>query len=179
MGLFSHKKEQANRELVEQILLERYDQYYRLAYRYAHHEADAFDIVQNGAYKAIRSSAGLKNPQYAQTWIYRIMLNECFQYLRQPRDFSYEELQDESGLEGEAAQDHYADMDLQRALDTLSEKDRAVVILKYFEDRKLTEIGEILEENVNTVKSRLYRSLSKLQGLLLEEAEKGGTAYGA
>lgn len=80
---------------------------------------------------------------------------------------------------GEAAEDHYADIDLQKALETLGEKDRSVVILKYFEDMKLSEIADILEENVNTVKSRLYRSLRKLQGLLLEEAEKGGTAYGA
>lgn len=179
MSLFSAKKEKANRQLVEQILLERYNQYYRLAYRYAHHEADAFDIVQNGAYKAIRSCDTLKNPQYAQTWIYRIMLNECFQYLGRPSDFSYEEMQDRNGLEGKATEDHYADIDLQKALDMLSGKDRAVIILKYFEDRKLTEIADILEENVNTVKSRLYRSLRKLQGLLLEEAEKGGKAYGA
>ncbi|MCI9337374.1 MAG: sigma-70 family RNA polymerase sigma factor [Lachnospiraceae bacterium] len=179
MRFFSQKKEKANRELVEQILLERYNQYYRLAYRYVHHEADAFDIVQTGAYKAIRSCADLKEPRYAQTWIYRIMLNECFQYLERPRNFSYEEMQDRNGLEGKAAEDHYADLDLQNALDTLSEKDRCVVILKYFEDMKLTEIADILEENVNTVKSRLYRSLRKLQGLLLEEAEKGGTAHGA
>lgn len=59
MSFFSQKKEKANRELVEQILLERYNQYYRLAYRYTHHEADAFDIVQTGAYKAIRSSGAL------------------------------------------------------------------------------------------------------------------------
>ena len=179
MSFFSQKRENANRKLVEQILLERYNQYYRLAYRYAHHEADAFDIVQNGAYKAIRSSDTLKNPQYAQTWIYRIMLNECFQYLKRPSDFSYEEMQERNGLEGQAAEDRYADMDLQKALDALTEKDRSVVILKYFEDMKLTEIAGILEENVSTVKSRLYRSLRKLQGLLLEEAEKGGTAYGA
>ena len=179
MSFFSQKREKANRELVEQILLELYDQYYRLAYRYAHHEADAFDIVQNGAYKAIRGSHALKEPQYAQTWVYRIMLNECFQYLKRPSAASYEELQDRYGLEGEAAEDHYADIDLQKALETLGEKDRSVVILKYFEDMKLSEIADILEENVNTVKSRLYRSLRKLQGLLLEEAEKGGTAYGA
>lgn len=179
MSLFSAKKEKASRELVEQILLERYNQYYRLAYRYARHEADAFDIVQNGAYKAIKGSHALKEPRYAQTWIYRIMLNECFQYLKRPSASSYEEMQDRYGLEGEAAEDRYADIDLQRALDMLEERDRSVVILKYFEDMKLSEIAEILEENVNTVKSRLYRSLRKLQGLLLEEAEKGGTAYGA
>lgn len=179
MSFFSQKKEKANRELVEQILMERYNQYYRLAYRYAHHEADAFDIVQNGAYKAIRNSGSLKEPQYAQTWIYRIMLNECFRYLKRPSDFSYEEMQDRNGLEWEAAEDRYADLDLQNALDTLTGKDRSVVILKYFEDMKLTEIADILEENVNTVKSRLYRSLRKLQGLLLEESGKGGKAYGA
>lgn len=179
MSFFSQKKEKANRELVEQILLDRYNQYYRLAYRYAHHEADAFDIVQNGAYKAIRSCDTLRNPQYAQTWIYRIMLNECFQYLKRPNDFSYEEIQDKNGLPGKSEEEQYADIDLQRALDALPAKDRAVVILKYFEDRKLTEIADILEENVNTVKSRLYRSLRKLQGLLLEDAEKGGTVYGA
>lgn len=179
MGFFSQKKERANRELVEQILLERYDQYYRLAYRYAHHEADAFDIVQNGAYKAMRSCDTLKEPRYAQTWIYRIMLNECFQYLKRPGHFSYEEMQDTSALAETAVEDHYADIDLQNALDMLDKKDRSVIILKYFEDMKLSEIADILEENVNTVKSRLYRSLRKLQRLLLAEAEKGGTAYGA
>ncbi len=45
---------------VEDLLLQNYDQYYRLAYSYVHNEADAGDIVQNGAYKAIRSSSDLK-----------------------------------------------------------------------------------------------------------------------
>ena len=59
---------------IEQLLLENYNKYYRLAYSYVHHEADAADIVQNGAYKAIKNSDALKQEEYAQTWIYRIML---------------------------------------------------------------------------------------------------------
>ena len=43
-----------------------------------------------------------------------------------------------------------------------------IVELKYFEDMKLEEIAAILDLNVNTVKSRLYRSLKKLR-LVLEE----------
>ena len=62
---FSGKKERANRNLVEQIILEKYNQYYRLAYSYVHNEADACDIVQNGAYKALRGSHALKKPEYA------------------------------------------------------------------------------------------------------------------
>ncbi len=69
----------------------------------------------------------------------------------------------ETGFELSYTEDNCEKIDLQRALDSLPEKDKAVVILRYFEDRKLEEIADILEENVNTVKSRLYRSIKKLR----------------
>ena len=67
---------------VEHVLLSEYNRYYRLAFSYVHNEADACDIVQNGAYKAIRASKNLKNIEYAGTWVYRIMLNEIFDFCR-------------------------------------------------------------------------------------------------
>lgn len=45
----------------------------------------------------------------------------------------------------------------------MPEKDKAVIELRYFEDMKLTDIASVLDENVNTVKSRLYRGLKKLK----------------
>ena len=60
-------------------------------------------------------------------------------------------------------------MDLQRALDLLSLQDKAVIIMKYFEDKKLEEIADILDENVSTIKSRLYRGVKKLKLKLAEE----------
>ena len=172
MLFFPGKKNQTNRKLIERIILEKYNQYYRLAYSYVHNEADACDIVQNGAYKAMRGSDTLKNPEYAETWVYRIMLNECFGYLKKPGFLSYEAMQEENGMEAGAVEDTYTNVDLQRALETLPEHDRAVVILKYFEDRKLEEIADILEENVSTVKSRLYRSIKKLRGILSDESNR-------
>lgn len=166
MRFFSEKKDKTNKELIEQIILEKYNQYYRLAYNYVHNEADAGDIVQTGAYKALRSSHTLKKPEFAETWIYRIMLNECFYCLKQPRLCSYESMQENGGLEAEYTEDSYVNLDLQRALDSLPDQDKAIVILKYFEDKKLEEIAEILDENVNTVKSRLYRSMGKLRNAL-------------
>lgn len=171
MHFFFEKKDKTNKSLIEGILLEKYNQYYRLAYSYVHNEADAGDIVQNGAYKAIRSSHTLNKPEYAETWIYRIMLNECFQYLKRPQFVSYEAIQSENGTEAGYSEDKYSNVDLQRALDDLPDVDKAIVILKYFEDRKLEEIAEILEENVNTVKSRLYRSMKKLRAVLSDEEE--------
>ena len=163
LQIISARKKKTNEQIVEQIILEQYNQYYRLAFSYVKNEADAGDIVQNGAYKALRSSYTLRQQEYAKTWVYRIMLNEIFAYLRQPKYESYEFLQENQGYEAEYTEDKYLDIDLQRALDTLPEQDKAIVTMKYFEDKKLEEIAEILNENISTVKSRLYRSMKKLQ----------------
>lgn len=148
---------------VEQILLSEYNRYFRLAMSFVHNEADACDIVQNGAYKAIRGSKTLKNKEYAGTWIYRIMLNEIFRFYKGEKHISIEEVPEE-GYE-----DNYENFDLRKALDSLPERDKAVVELRYFEDLKLEEIAEILKENVSTVKSRLYRSIEKLRLKMQEE----------
>ena len=51
----------------------------------------------------------------------------------------------------------------------MREKDKAIVVLRFFEDKTLEEIAEILEENISTVKSRLYRSMKKLRILLSDD----------
>ena len=48
--------EKSKEKLVEDVILENYNKYYRLAYSYVHNATDAEDIVQNGVYKALRSS---------------------------------------------------------------------------------------------------------------------------
>lgn len=148
------KKEQK----IEQLLLENYNSYYRLAYSYVHNESDACDIVQNGAYRAILHSDTLRQEKYAATWLYRIMLNEIFRFVKKEQPMSLDAVEAEQGKE-----DTYENIDLQRALDMLPKEDKAVIELKYFEDMKLTEIAEVLNENVNTIKSRLYRGLKKLR----------------
>ena len=59
--------------------------------------------------------------------------------------------------------DDYENFDLKKALDKLPDNYRTVVVLRYFEDLKFEEIAEVLNENVNTVKTRLYKSLKALR----------------
>lgn len=146
------------REVIEDLLLRNYNKYYRIACSYLHNDEDAGDVVQNGAYKAILNSHKLNNIEYAQTWIYRIMMNEIFAKYREKDNVSLEEVSYEQGKE-----DSYENIDLKRAIDTLDKEDRTVVILRYFEDMKLEEIAMVLEENLSTVKSRLYRCMKKLK----------------
>lgn len=84
------------------------------------------------------------------------MMNEIYRYgsHKQP---------DSLDMYDEGKEDVYEDADLAVILDHLDPKDKAVIVLKYFEELKLKEIAEILGENENTIKSRLYRSLKKLK----------------
>jgi RNA polymerase sigma-70 factor, ECF subfamily len=68
-------------------------------------------------------------------------------------------------------EDHYADLDLQKALEGLSVKYKTVVVLRFFEDLKLEEIAEVLEENVSTIKTRLYKALQLLRINMTEREE--------
>lgn len=77
---------------------------------------------------------------------------------------SLDELPTEQGQE-----DHYENIDLKRALDQMNPQDKAVIELRYFEDMKIEDIAKVLDENVNTVKSRLYRGLKKLRLELTDE----------
>lgn len=149
----------------ERVLLENYDKYYRLAYSYMKSEQDALDVVQESAYKAIRDCGQVKEQRYIGTWLYRIVVNTALDALRRRgREVALEEWKENSW------QPSYAGLELWEILDRLDEKERTVVVLRYFHDLKLEDIAGILGENVNTVKARLYRTLKKMRMELEPEA---------
>ena len=156
--------------LVHECLVKNYEKYYRMAYSYVFCEQDAMDIVQEGAYRAILKSDLLKQPEYVDTWICKIVINEALRFLKKNKLASV----DMESLPEQGQEDQVEDIDLQRALDKLDEQERAIVVLRYFEEEKLENIGKTMNLNVNTVKSRLYRAMDKLKKYM----ETGGAEYG-
>lgn len=156
--------------LVHECLVKNYEKYYRMAYSYVFCEQDAMDIVQEGAYRAILKSDLLKQPEYVDTWICKIVINEALRFLKKNKLASV----DMESLPEQGKEDEVEDIDLQRALDKLDEQERAIVVLRYFEEEKLENIGKTMNLNVNTVKSRLYRAMDKLKKYM----ETGGAEYG-
>lgn len=59
--------------------------------------------------------------------------------------------------------DHYVDIDLQQALNELPPDYRSVIVLRYLEDLKIEEVAEILDLNINTTKTRIYKGLKVLR----------------
>lgn len=145
----------------EKLLLDNYERYYRVAYTYVKTEADALDIVQESAYKVMANCRKVKQGDYLETWIYRIVINTAKDALRRrqpvlPLDYEAEHSYP-------VKEDCYVDLDLQNALKQLEDGERTIVLLRFFEDRTLDEIARIMDMGVNTVKSRLYRALRKLK----------------
>ena len=169
--MFRRKKKQD--EIIEQIILKKYNSYYRMAMSFVHNEADAVDIVQEGAYNAIKNSDSLKHIEFAETWVYRIMMNEIYKRLNTKKVKSI----DDGDFIDLQVEDKYENIDLMIALDSMPDNDKAVIQLKYFEDLKLDEIAYILGENLSTVKSRLYRGLKKLRCKMDDLNMKGGERH--
>ncbi|EEQ60159.1 RNA polymerase sigma factor SigV [Clostridiales bacterium 1_7_47FAA] len=149
---------QNNTAETEQILTDNYERYYRLAYSYMRNEDDALDVVQESAYRAIRDCRKVRNKDYLSTWIYRIVVNTALDMLRRKKKETTTEELPEIPVE-----DQYRDLELRTVLNQLDDKSRTIILLRYFEDLKLEDIADIVGDNLNTVKARLYRSLKKLR----------------
>lgn len=147
---------------LEDYIIKNKELFYRLAYSYVKNVDDALDVVQESIYKAFSSIDSLKNFNYIKTWFYRIIVNVSLDFLRKRKR---EIVTDEEFLfnDDTGTVDNYADMDLQKSLETLPENYRNIIVLRFFEDLKLEEIAEILDENINTIKTRLYKALEMLR----------------
>lgn len=147
-------------EKIQQVLLECYEKYYRLAYSYMGNQEDALDVVQESAYKAIRDSKKVENENYISTWIYRIVVNTAIDMLRKKKKEGINTQIEDYEM---PVEDTYSDPDLAVALNRLKAEERLVITLRYFEELSLEEISDIAGEPLSTIKSRLYRALKKLR----------------
>ncbi|EJW17278.1 RNA polymerase sigma factor SigV [Paenibacillus alvei DSM 29] len=104
-----------------------------------------------------------------KSWFYRIVINTSLDLLRKQKKV---QVVDESTLEAfhPAKNDVYPNIDLEEALNDLPSIYRTIIVLRYFEDLKLEEIAVVLEENLSTVKTRLYQALRILRVKMNDES---------
>ena len=143
---------------------------YRFALRYSGDSEEARDLCQQSFIRAYRQLHRLRDPERFSTWLYQIAANLCRDHLRQRVQHVSLDAYEEVGARPHPALCRAADMDkvelrdlLNRALQTLPEEQRVVVVLKEYEGLKFREIAEVLDAPINTVKSRLYYGLKALR----------------
>lgn len=146
---------------------------YNFILRYVGDADEARDLCQKTFIRAYRNLSKLREPDKFTTWIYQIALNTCKDESKRRTHLSLDTLQDNSCPtlpstppatfpDALAHQQSVRDV-LNRALQTLPEEQRVVIIMKEYQGLKFTEIADTLKTPINTVKSRLYYGLSALQ----------------
>lgn len=144
--------------------------YYQIRRMVLSHE-DADDLLQNTFIKAWNNLEYFRGEAKLSTWLYRIALNECLNFLNKQRAQKHLSIEEsEANLLNQLESDPYFDGDqtqllFEKAIQTLPEKQRIIFHLKYFEDMKYNEISEIMGTSIGALKASYHHAVKKIIGV--------------
>ncbi len=151
-----------------------YNLYYKQIYRYCYFNlrdrALAQDIVQETFLKAWKSIASFSQDRGGtiQAFLYRIARNLIIDHSRRRKNAK---LEDHEHIETEGEIGESIDLDrekekLKEALGQLAERDRQIVILRFFEEMSFVEISKIVKVREGALRVRIHRILEKLKTII-------------
>jgi RNA polymerase sigma-70 factor, ECF subfamily len=162
-------------QMFRHIVQEHQDRIFRLALSMTGDRAGAEDITQDVFLRAYRAYPSFRNNAAVGTWLYRIAVNLSLDALTRKGknsrnisdvlldgDATFPSDRHEDDLERAAASSLLGEH-VRHALDGLSPRERAVFVLRHYEDMPLKDVAATLSIRVGTVKSLLFRAMVKLQ----------------
>ena len=148
---------------------------YALAYRVIGREEEARDVCQEAFLRAFRGLQGFKGQAKFSSWLYRITLNLCRDWIRRHRRAPVSQIPEDTDPMELAAQvgpvesieDLAARRELtvvvEKAMECLPEEQRTAIVLKEYHGLTFQEIADLQGCPLSTVKTRLYQGLSVLR----------------
>ena len=140
----------------------------RAAKAILHREEDVEDAVQETICKAFYKLSDLRQPKYFKTWLTRILINCCYDLLRQQKGLVPLEILPEEGRNDERE----TSLDVQQVLRDLGENDRLTLTLYYLNDISVKDIAGMLAISEGAVKQRLSHGRKKFREAY-EKREQG------
>ncbi len=139
------------------------DRLYRVSFGILRDEQDQRDAAQEAILRAWAGVDKLRQPEYFETWLTRILIHCCYDILKArgrsvPLDEAPEPMASDS-----------TNPELREAIRALDPKLRLPLVLHYVEGYRLREIARMLQIPENTVATRLSRARQKLRDRLTEE----------
>ena len=163
-----------DRDALDPLMARHYRRLYRISLSYLRDPDDALDVVQEAFVKAFQNAARWDGVADAGPWLTRIAVNLSIDRYRRVRrrratfsplaDTDHDEAQtaDEPSPERRATSLQMGAR-IQAALGALPERQRAVFVLRHYEDMSLEEIATSLGLSLGTVKSTLHRAVQRLR----------------
>ncbi|MGL4796527.1 MAG: RNA polymerase sigma factor [Paraclostridium sp.] len=142
---------------------------YKTAKAILNNEEDIGDAIQETILAAYKSIKTLKNTKYFKTWLTRILINKCNDIVRSNKGIIFIDQYKEEFYE----EDIDRKLEFDECFDKLGSDHKLVLNLYYVEGFNSREISEILNENENTIKSRLLRGKKQLKNFLINNNGEG------
>lgn len=167
-------KDDASKEQAYTQIIKKYQEklYWHIRRMVVDHE-DANDVLQNMFIKVWRSLHNFREDSQLYTWLYRIATNESLSFLEQHKRKSAASLSDdESYLSNKLVADKDFDekkleWKLQKAIQLLPEKQKAVFNLRYFEEMPYEEMSRVLETSEGALKASYHHAVKKIEDYIL------------
>lgn len=156
-------------------LVDRYQKVvYNVAYRVVGNTQDAEDVAQT-VFLKVYENLSTYNPRYQFfSWLYRIAVNEAVNAKKRLRPMI--ELTEDSALEQQTPHDGAVAVDVENqigsALMSLTPENRAILILRHYQEFSYKDIAYIMELSEQKVKSRLYSARRRLGRILIKKGLK-------
>lgn len=167
MEKLASKAMKGNVKAYGKLIEEEKNYLYRTAFLYVKNQDAALDIVGDCILNGFRKIHALKSPEYFRTWLTRILINAAKDHMRKTVPMEdYDQLQLSAPPKGIPPEEKW---DLYEAIDRLPDKYRSVVILKYFDEMKISEIAYTMEMPEGSVKAYLNRAREELKKYLQED----------
>jgi RNA polymerase sigma-70 factor (ECF subfamily) len=157
---------------------------FALAYRTLGREEDARDVTQETFLRAFRALPGFKGDAKFSSWLYRIALNLCRDWMRKdrrtpvvaiPEGVDVEQLASEHQPHTASVEDLAARAELSRgvakAMEHLPEEQRTAILLKEYHGLTFQEIADMTNCPLSTAKTRVYQGLTLLRKHLAEQGQ--------
>ena len=151
----------------EQIVRQHQGMVFSMACHFLRDRALAEELAQEVFLNLHQNLRAIKSPEHLVFWLRKVTSHRCIDQSRRQKVRPQVSLEDVPEPAVDASEnDLFLSEMLRRVVDTLPEKARLVVILRYQEDLDPGEIAGVLDMPLNTVKSHLRRSLSSLRDKL-------------
>ena len=144
-----------------------------IIYSFIGQNRESEDIMQEVFMKVYHSLWSFRQRSQFSTWLYRIVVNTTYDFLRKRRNFvSNEGILEMSAVTSESPRDALLTREkeamIQKALGNIPLKFRAALVLKDIDGLSYIEISRVLRCSIGTVESRIYRARQFLKAELLK-----------
>jgi RNA polymerase sigma-70 factor, ECF subfamily len=162
-----------NKEKAFGLLMKKYQErvYWHIR-RMVHFHEDADDVIQNVFIKVWQNLENFRGDAQLYTWLYRIATNECLSFIKKRKKRMSFSIDDEDlSLGSRLKADEYFDGDeitirLQKAIETLPEKQKIVFNLRYYEEMKYDDMSAVLDTSVGALKASYHHAVKKIEHYL-------------